>query len=183
MTMQKRGVAARLPNDREPVDRAAATKQTPIWQNRDWAVTPRGLETKIVAGEPPNTMVMPWFVERERLLDQWPDARGVSNWLPHFAQKGAVRDFDALVDAVTEAIRFHHPDQKVIDLRKSVEFARPMFDRAHARPTSSEPRETEYVLGEALYRRWQEAHADQTEDDHGRDEQPAAGPDEKERER
>lgn len=83
----------------------------PMWTNERWAVTDAGLESRHVI----NGYAIEYVVEKGRLLQVEPGTN-VSRWAHQIAEKSWVDDPEALIDALTEAIRCHHPDQMVVDL-------------------------------------------------------------------
>lgn len=102
----------------------------------DWTVTPRGLECKIFVG--PHRRLTDFVIERERLLEEWPGEPGVSAWLRRLAEKPWVWDLGALCESLRDTIRVHYPNQHVIDLIASREFAAPVWARVQSGETDQD---------------------------------------------
>jgi hypothetical protein len=85
-----------------------------LWTNTRWAVTENGLESRTLAGD--SRRLIDYPIEAPRLLRLQPGQPGVSSWAVHLAAKSWVDDPDALVEAIAQALRIHHPGQTAVDL-------------------------------------------------------------------
>lgn len=101
-----------------------------LWANGRWAVTEAGLESRTLAG--PHRRLIDYVIEAPRLLRLQSGQPGVSSWALQLAAKSWVDDPEALIDALAQALRIHHPDQTAVDLVASAEAARLTWARYHS---------------------------------------------------
>lgn len=96
-----------------------------------WCVAPEGLVFSTWVG--PDRRRVKLLIERERLLEEWPGAPGVSAWIFRLALDLRVTDFEEVWVALRDAIVLHYPDQQVIDFGDSWDYAYPIWQILHAR--------------------------------------------------
>lgn len=133
---------------RTPKPLPERTKSTERWKNGRWAVTDFGRESRNVI----NGMPMPGDFAKADLLRQRPDQPGVANAALHLATKTWVDDPDALVDALAAALAHHHPGQIVIDVEKTRDETRRVWQQS--RPSPSAPGKLGHDYLEDAEERW-----------------------------
>jgi hypothetical protein len=117
---------------RDPKQDAPPPASPVLWRNSRWAVTDAGLESLTRAG--PHDMLIVYRVPATELLRTRPDTPGVSSWAMQLAGKSWVDDVDALIDAIAQALRVHHPGQSSVDLAATALEARRIWARSHRAP-------------------------------------------------